>query len=58
MYACARGIIRRYTPLFKPMGITYTQYIVLLVLWDADSISVGDLCRRLDLDSGTLTPLL
>ena len=58
MYACARGIVKRYTPLFKPLGITYTQYIVLLVLWEEESISVGDLCRRLYLDSGTLTPLL
>jgi DNA-binding MarR family transcriptional regulator len=58
MYACARGIVKRYTPLFKPLGITYTQYLVFLVLWEEDGLKVGDLGGRLFLDSGTLTPLL
>lgn len=58
LYACARRIVSRYTPLFKPLGITYTQYIVLLVLWEKGSVSVRDLCRKLYLDSGTLTPVL
>lgn len=58
LYACARKVTGLYTPLFKPYGLTYTQYIVLMVLWEQDRISVGALCRRLYLDSGTLTPLL
>ncbi len=58
LYACSRRIVSRYAPLFKPLGITYTQYIVFLALWEEDGQSVGELCRRLYLDSGTLTPLL
>ena len=42
----------------KPLGITYTQYIVFLALWQEGDLTVGDLCRMLYLDSGTLTPLL
>ncbi len=58
LYACSRSIINLYTPYFKPLGITYTQYIVFLVLWNTDSISVGELGKKLYLDNGTLTPLL
>ena len=58
LYACARNVINLYTPFFKPLGITYTQYIVFLVLWNQDSISVGELGKKLYLDNGTLTPLL
>ena len=58
LYACARKVTGLYTPLFKPYGLTYTQYIVLMVLWEKDGIPVGELCRRLYLDNGTLTPLL
>ena len=58
LYAAARKITAAYTPLLKPLGITYTQYIVFLVLWEKDNISVGDLCEKLYLDSGTITPLL
>ena len=58
LYACARSVINLYTPLFKPLGITYTQYIVFMVLWENDGISVGELGRKLYLDNGTLTPLL
>ncbi len=58
LYACARKVVNLYTPHFKPLGITYTQYIVFLVLWEKDGISVGELCRKLYLDSGTVTPLL
>jgi DNA-binding MarR family transcriptional regulator len=58
LYACARRVVGQYTPYLKPLGITYTQYIVLLVLWEQDGLSVGDLCRKLYLDSGTITPLL
>ena len=58
LYACSRMIVNLYTPYFQPLGITYTQYIVFLVLWEKDGVSVRELGERLYLDSGTLTPLL
>ncbi len=58
LYACSRKIVNLYTPYFKPLGITYTQYIVFMVLWAKDGVSVRELGERLYLDSGTLTPLL
>lgn len=58
MYACAKEIVRRYTPLLEPFGLTYTQYIVMMVLWEHKTITVRDLGRLLFLDSGTLTPML
>ncbi|MBR3226967.1 MAG: MarR family transcriptional regulator [Erysipelotrichaceae bacterium] len=58
LYAAARNITGLYTPYLKPLGLTYTQYIVLLVLWEEDGISVSDIGSRLMLDNGTLSPLL
>ncbi len=58
LYACARKIVNLYSPYLRESGITYTQYLVLMVLWENDGITVGDLCRRLYLDCGTMTPLL
>ena len=58
LYACARKVVGMYTPFFKPLGITYTQYIVFMVLWEQDGVSVHTLGERLYLDSGTLTPVL
>lgn len=58
LYAAARKVVSQYTPHLKKLGITYTQYIVFLVLWAQDCIAVGELCKKLYLDSGTLTPLL
>ncbi|MBQ9355262.1 MAG: MarR family transcriptional regulator [Clostridia bacterium] len=58
LYAAARNIINIYTPVLKKLGITYTQYLVFLVLWEGDKIPVGDICQKLMLDSGTLSPLL
>lgn len=58
LYACARAVVNAYTPLLKPLGITYTQYLVFLVLWEHTEISTGELGRRLYLDNGTLSPLL
>ena len=58
LYACARMVVGQYTPYLKPLGITYTQYLVFLLLWAEDGLSVGNLCERLYLDSGTLTPML
>ena len=60
LYAAARKVVNAYNPLLKPYGLTYTQYIVFLALWEQENgkAKVGDLGRRLYLDCGTLTPLL
>lgn len=58
LYVCSKEIIRKYTPLLEPLGLTYTAYIVLLCLWEKDNVPVKELGNRLFLDSGTLTPLL
>ncbi len=58
LYAAARRITGAYTPYLRPLGLTYTQYLVLLVLWEEDGIAMSALCERLLLDSGTLTPVL
>ena len=58
LYACAKEIVRRYTPLLEPLGLTYTQYIAMMVMWEHKSISVRDMGKLLYLDSGTLTPML
>jgi len=58
LYACSKGIVKKYTPYLNQFGITYTQYIVLMVLWENDGINVSELGNRLFLDSGTLTPVI
>lgn len=58
LYACGRKIVAAYTPYLKPLGLTYTQYIVFMVLWEKESVTVGQLGSTLHLDAGTLTPLL
>lgn len=58
VYACSREIIKYYRPYLDKLGLTYTQYITMMVLWEAGRISAKDLGMRLHLDSGTLTPLL
>lgn len=58
VYSAAHAFTRFYRPLLAQLGVTYPQYLVLLVLWEADGLSVGDIGERLLLDSGTLTPLL
>lgn len=58
LYACARKIVASYTPFLKPLGLTYTQYIVLMALWEKEKLSVGELGSMLRLDAGTLSPLL
>ena len=58
LYACGRKIVAAYTPYLKPLGLTYTQYIVFMVLWDKERVTVGQLGSLLHLDAGTLTPLL
>lgn len=59
LYAASRAMTRAYADLLGPVGLTYPQYLVLLALWEAPgALSVGELGARLQLDSGTLTPLL
>ena len=58
LYACAKEVVRRYTPLLEPLGLTYTQYIAMMIMWEHKSISVRDMGKLLFLDSGTLTPML
>ena len=58
LYAAAREIIKRYRPHLDPLGLTYTQYIAMMVIWEEGTVSVRDLGRKLFLDSGTLTPVL
>ncbi|MBQ5968191.1 MAG: MarR family transcriptional regulator [Clostridiales bacterium] len=58
LYAASRNVIGRYTPYLNELGLTYTQYLVFLVLWENDGITVSEICERLKLDSGTVSPLL
>ena len=58
LHRASRAVIRAYGPLLEPLGLTYPQYLAMLVLWEEDSISVKQLGDRLALDSATLTPLL
>ncbi|MDB4969515.1 MAG: Organic hydroperoxide resistance transcriptional regulator [Myxococcales bacterium] len=58
LYGASRAVTQAYQPLLAPLGLTYPQYLVMLVLWETDGVSVGTLCDRLYLDSGTLTPLI
>ena len=58
LYAAARNVSGLYTPLLKPLGLTYTQYLVFLVLWEKDDVPVGEIGEKLMLDNGTLSPLL
>lgn len=58
LYAVSRDIVRRYTPLLRKIGLTYTQYIAMMVMWEERKVTFRDLGKRLHLDSGTLTPLV
>ncbi len=58
LYACGKEIVRQYKPFLDEFNLTYTQYIVLLVLWEKDHVSVKEIGEKIYLDSGTLTPLL
>ncbi|TPQ46538.1 MarR family transcriptional regulator [Prosthecomicrobium hirschii] len=58
LYGALQAMTRAYKPLLEPLGLTYPQYLVMLVLWERDGLSVGEIGDRLGLDSGTLTPLL
>jgi DNA-binding MarR family transcriptional regulator len=58
VYSTAHAFNRAYKPLLDRLGLTYPQYLVMLVLWERDGVPVKDIGERLFLDSGTLTPLL
>lgn len=58
LYSAANAVIRAYRPLLDALDLTYSQYLVMMVLWEQDGASVKDIGSRLHLDSGTLTPLL
>jgi len=58
LYSSSLLMTKLYKPVLAPLGLTYPQYLVLLVLWETDRITVSELGERLFLDSGTLTPLL
>ena len=58
LYSASLAMTKRYKPLLAQLGLTYPQYLAMLVLWEQDGITVSELGERLFLDSGTLTPLL
>ena len=58
LYACAKEVVKKYKPFLDEIGLTYTQYITMMVLWEQEKINVKTLGQYLYLDSGTLTPLL
>ena len=58
LYALSRKITSHYLPILEKIGLTYPQYLVMMVLWEEDSVSVKELGHKLMLDSGTLSPLL
>ena len=58
LYAAAREVINLYHPVLKELNLTYTQYIAMMVFWEAEKICVKEIGRKLFLDSGTLTPVL
>lgn len=58
LYAATRAIARTYREKLTPIGLTYPQYLVLLVLWETDGLNISEIGKRLMLDSGTLTPLI
>ena len=58
LYSASLAMTKIYKPLLEPLNLTYPQYLAMLVLWEGDGITVSDLGHRLQLDSGTLTPLL
>lgn len=58
LYACAKEVVRRYREPLEPLGLTYTQYLVMMTLWEYGGMTEGDLGKILHLESGTLAPLL
>lgn len=58
LYVAAKEVVKKYRPFLDPLGLTYTQYIAMMVMWECKSVTVGELCEKLFLDTGTLTPML
>lgn len=58
LYTAARLVTNAYRPFFEPLGITYPQYLVLMVLWEHDNLTISEISSKLDLETNTLTPLL
>lgn len=58
LYAASRAVTQSYQPFLAPLNLTYPQYLVMLVLWERDEVTVKSIGEKLMLDSGTLTPLL
>lgn len=58
LYACSKELVRQYGPYLKKLGLTYTQYIVMMVLWENENVSSKQLSECVHLDYGTLTPVL
>lgn len=58
LYACSRQVVKKYHPFLEELDLTYTQYIAMMVVWEAGRISAKTMGERLFLDSGTLTPVL
>jgi DNA-binding MarR family transcriptional regulator len=58
LYSSSLAMTKLYKPLLEPLGLTYPRYLAMLVLWESDAVTVSELGQRLQLDSGTLTPLL
>lgn len=58
LYAASRAVTARYRPLLEPLGLTYPQYLVMVVLWEGTPVTMSELGARLHLDSGTLSPLV
>ena len=58
LYACSKEVVRAYRPFLDRIGLTYTQYITMMALWEHRTLSVKEIGEKLFLDSGTLTPVL
>ena len=58
LYACAKEVVRQYRKPLEPLKLTYTQYVVMMVLWEFGGMTEGELGKKVHLDSGTLAPLL
>ena len=58
LYVCSKEIVKRYKPFLDEIGLTYTQYITMMAMWENEELSVKELGELLFLDSGTLTPVL
>ncbi len=58
LYVCSKEIVKRYKPFLDKIGLTYTQYITMMAMWEHEELSVKELGELLFLDSGTLTPVL